>query len=210
MADDGVVRGGPVAFGRSRWWLALFGILVLALPWAGVAAERPVLTGVWVLDEGVEAVAGERLKEALEARSSRPRRGGKAGEGRDGTAPPVVPGLPRAIHQTLDIVHEEPRIRITPGDGQMEHLFTDYRGASVSARGASQVVATAGWEGDALVVESHLRGGMRMLRRYRLDPQDDSLSMTLELSGRWWPEPVSIPLRYQQATATAAAEAGRK
>lgn len=116
-----------------------------------------------------------------------------------------VPGMPRIISEGLDIIHREPAIRITTNGGREERLFTDYRGTSVSAKGASQVVTTAGWEEDTLVVESHLRGGVKVLRRYRMGPQGDELEVTLELAGRWWPEPVSIPVTYRRVQAGAGA-----
>lgn len=118
----------------------------------------------------------------------------------------TVPGMPRTISEGLTIIHREPAIRITTDGGREERLFTDYRGTSVSAKGASQVVTTAGWEKAALVVESHLRGGMKVLRRYRLDPGGDELEVSLELAGPWWPEPVIIPLTYRRSAAASGLE----
>jgi len=178
-------------------------VLCMALPWTAPAAAPPVLTGAWVLDETAGDDPRRQLQDALESPAP-----GTAGRGRPGgrTAgdqAQAVPGMPRTISERLDIIHREPAIRIIAKGGREERLFTDYRGTSVSAKGASQVVTTAGWEEATLVVESHLRGGVKVLRRYRLDRQQDELDITLELAGRWWPEPVIIPLTYRRVPAAA-------
>lgn len=202
----GVTGTRGASYGRP--WPTLLIIAFMVLPWTLHAAGPPVLTGAWVLEGTVADAPRARLREVLESRPpGRERLGGPpiGARAADGAAA-AVPGMPRTIAERLDIIHHDPAIRITPAGGREERLYTDYRGASVSAKGDSQVVATAGWEGDTLVVESHLRGGVQVLRRYRLDPQADELDFTVEFKGRWWSEPVSIPVTYRRAPAGAVAE----
>jgi hypothetical protein len=65
-----------------------------------------------------------------------------------------------AAAEKLDITHADPMLLIADENEQRQRLFTDFRGASVSASGGlRQRVAVAGWEGAALVVETTMIGG---------------------------------------------------
>ena len=53
----------------------------------------------------------------------------------------------------LEIVHQEPLLRLTTERRGTRELYTDFRGASISATdGMNQLIVTGGWEGDVLVL----------------------------------------------------------
>lgn len=55
--------------------------------------------------------------------------------------------------QELHIIHQDPMLLIADENDQRRRLFTDFRGASVSASGGlQQRLSVAGWEGTVLMV----------------------------------------------------------
>ncbi|MFA5243566.1 MAG: hypothetical protein WC392_14460 [Sulfuricella sp.] len=85
--------------------------------------------------------------------------------------------------EKLDISHEDPMLLITDENGQRQRLFTDFRGASVSASGGlQQRVSIAGWENAALVVESTMPGGSRRVQNYQIDASTGQLMIITAVS----------------------------
>lgn len=83
--------------------------------------------------------------------------------------------------EQIDIRHEEPMLLITAGSDQRQRLFTDFRGASVSASGGfQQRVSVAGWEGSSLVVETTLNSGAKLIQTYQLDLETGQLVIAAE------------------------------
>ena len=77
---------------------------------------------------------------------------------------------------SLDISHADPMLLIVDENAQRQRLFTDFRGASVSANGGlRQRVAVAGWEGGVLVVESSMSNGLKLVQHYQIDADTDQL-----------------------------------
>lgn len=74
-----------------------------------------------------------------------------------------------APSQELHVSHQDPMLLIADENDQRQRLFTDFRGASVSANGGlQQRVSVAGWEGEALVVETTMLG-KKMTQNYQID-----------------------------------------
>ena len=81
----------------------------------------------------------------------------------------ALPELTTAAER-LEISHEDPLLLIADENDQRRQIFTDFRGASVSiSDSVQQRVAIAGWEGAALVVETTIKGGTRLIQRYQID-----------------------------------------
>ena len=81
-----------------------------------------------------------------------------------------------ATAEKLDIAHEDPMLLVIDENDQRQRLFTDFRGASVSASGgAQQRGAVAGWEGAALVVETSLNNGSKLIHTYQIDASTGQL-----------------------------------
>jgi len=170
-------------------------------------AARANLSGLWVLDPKLSDEVTGTL-EAIQHRRSALFSGLGRTEGGDGL--PIGGanlGPDRAVRyhlsaRRLEIVHREPSLVITPDNGAPRHLYTDNRGVSVSALGgAGQRVAIAGWEGDALVVETAL-GNDRILDRYRLLDDPRRLEIITELPEWGRPsEPAQIRRVYRPVNA---------
>ena len=74
-----------------------------------------------------------------------------------------------APSQELHVSHQDPMLLIADENDQRQRLFTDFRGASVSANGGlQQRVSVAGWEGEAFVVETTMLG-KKMTQNYQID-----------------------------------------
>jgi hypothetical protein len=84
-----------------------------------------------------------------------------------------------ASAEKLVITHEDPMLLIADENGQRQRLFTDFRGASVSASGGlQQRVAVAGWEGAALVVETTTNNGSKLVQNYQIDTKTGQLRVS--------------------------------
>ena len=80
---------------------------------------------------------------------------------------------------SLDITHADPMLLIVDENAQRQRLFTDLRGASVSASGGlRQRVAVAGWEGAVLVVESTMSNGLKLIQHYQIDADTGQLMIS--------------------------------
>lgn len=158
---------------------------------APASPPRPDFSGDWILNAQASDDPREKAREAMQAsRRVRPggrgmgggpegmTRGGGMGGGRQGRGGGMSGGgslstgelstlLPPA--QELHVSHQEPMLLIADENDRCQRLFTDFRGASVSASGGlQQQVAVAGWEGEALVVETTMLG-KKMTQNYQID-----------------------------------------
>ena len=107
--------------------------------------------------------------------------------------------------EVLDLTHNDPKLLLTADDGPQQQLFTDYRGATVSASGAAQqAVTAAGWEGDVLVLETTRDGSPRLVQRYRLNTATSQLEISAEFTPPGSSGPVLINRVYDRADAQAA------
>ena len=153
--------------------------------------SRPDFSGLWVLNAKASDDPQEKAKEAMKQARSAGRemgggsggqgRGGGMGSGRQGRgSPDGMEGRNKmpsgdmsalfATAQKLDIAHKDPLLLITDENTQRQHIFTDFRGASVSANGdLQQRVTIAGWEGTVLVVETTLRSGTKLVQNFKID-----------------------------------------
>ncbi|MDP2787914.1 MAG: hypothetical protein Q8O79_07550 [Pseudomonadota bacterium] len=173
-----------------------------AAPLALAAAPqfRPDFSGHWALNAKASDDPQETLKAAMQAMqpakgggrgmgggSGGQGRGGGMGGGRHGRGSPEGMGgrgeMPSremsaliAAAGKLDITHADPMLLIADENEQRQRLFTDFRGASVSASGGlRQQVAVAGWEGTALVVETTMIGGTKLIQHYQIDADTGQL-----------------------------------
>jgi hypothetical protein len=165
------------------------------------------LSGTWVLDRKASDDPAETLR-AIRQRGEP--LFGMADRGSDtGTLPSNGPGSApgRQVRHHLDarrltIVHRDPLLIITPGNGSPRRLYTDDRPASVTALGGEdQRVAIAGWEGDSLVVETTM-GTDRVVEYYRLLSTPRRLEVVTELPDWGRPQgPAQIRRIYVPAAA---------
>ncbi len=156
---------------------------------APASPPRPNFSGDWILNAKASDDLLEKAREAMQA-SRRARIGGSGGmargrgigggrQGRGGmggmsggsslsTSEFELPAV-LAPAQELHVSHQEPMLLIADEHDRRQRLFTDFRGASVSASGGLQPqVAVAGWEGEALVVETTTLG-KKMTQDYQID-----------------------------------------
>lgn len=146
---------------------------------------RPDFSGDWLLNTKVSDDPRGKAKEAAQASilarggvrgmgsgsggmggGRQGRRGGMGGSG--GLSSGELSAL-LAPAQELHVIHQDPMLLIADENDQRQHLFTDFRGASVSASGGlQQRVSVAGWEGEALVIETTMLG-KKMTQNYQID-----------------------------------------
>ena len=167
------------------------------------AQSRPDFSGLWSIDADASDDPQKKLKEAMKAmkqagggghgkqgNSGGQRRGGGNGGGRQGHGSAGGMGggseMPSgelsallSASETLEISHVDPALLIVGGNQQSQRLFTDFRGASISAAGGlQQRVTIAGWEGGVLVVETTMNNGIRLVQRYQIDDQTGQLMIS--------------------------------
>lgn len=152
--------------------------------------SRPDFSGLWFLNAKASDDPSDKAQAARQAikqaRGSghgmgggsggggmgggRQGRGSSVGMGGRGEMPSREISALIATAKKLDISHEDPMLLVIDENDQRQRLFTDFRGASVSASGgAQQRVAVAGWEGAALVVETSLNNGSKLIQNYQID-----------------------------------------
>ncbi len=175
---------------------------VPATPVARETQSRPDFSGRWALNAKASDDPQEKVKAAMQ--SMQPAMGGGQGMrggmgggmrggmggGRQGRGmgegmaarSPLSPEDRAALTATparLDITHEDPMLLIADESERRQRLYTDFRGASVSAKGGlDQKVTLAGWEGPVLVVETTMRGGTRLIQSYRIDAGTGQLTIS--------------------------------
>lgn len=164
--------------------------IILELPATEISSKqqtKPDLSGTWILNKELSDNPQEKFKEikpragksgghGQSGKGSGGRRGGgkknsnsggKGGGGGRGSLPQDLQQLLNAS-ETLELKHEEPLLTIMTKDGQRQRVFTDFRGARISASGGMhQKVITAGWESDVLVVEITTNSAS-LVQRYKL------------------------------------------
>lgn len=102
--------------------------------------------------------------------------------------------------KTLDIAHTDPVMVVTYEDGRAQRIYTDFRGASISASGSlQQQVTTAGWERGALIVETTANNGQRLVQSYRVQADARQLAVETEILIPQLAEPVRIRQLYDPA-----------
>lgn len=156
--------------------------------------SRPDFSGLWFLNAKASDDPSDKAQAARQAikqakgsghgmgggSGGRGRGGGMGGErqgrgssgGMDGRSemPSREISALIATAEKLDISHQDPMLLVIDENDQRQRLFTDFRGASVSVSGgAQQRVAVAGWEGTALVVETSMNNGSKLIQNYQID-----------------------------------------
>jgi hypothetical protein len=153
--------------------------------------SRPDFSGLWFLNAKASDDPSDKAQAAMQAirraRGSGHGMGGGMGGGRQGRGSSAGMGgrgeMPSreiaaliATAEKLDISHQDPLLLVIDENDRRQRLYTDFRGASVSASaGAQQRVAVAGWEGAALVVETSLNNGSRLIQNYQIDANTGQL-----------------------------------
>ncbi len=183
---------------------------------------RPDFSGHWTLNAEASDDPREKMKEAMQAMkqakgggrgmgggSGGQGRGGGKGGGRQGRGSSGGMGgrseMPSgelsaliATTEKLNITHEDPMLLIADENDQRQRIFTDFRGASVSASGGlQQRVVVAGWEGASLVVETTTNNGARLVQNFQINAKTGQLliSAATQLPGM---QPVSYRLVYDR------------
>lgn len=174
---------------------------------------RPDFSGDWLLNTKVSDDPRGKAKEAAQASilarggvrgmgsgsggmggGRQGRRGGMGGSG--GLSSGELSAL-LAPAQELHVIHQDPMLLIADESDRRQRLFTDFRGASVSASGGlQQRVAVAGWEGAVLVVETTTLG-KKFVQSYQVDGRNGQLviSSVAQVSEG---QPVSYRLVYDR------------
>jgi hypothetical protein len=194
---SGVLRIGLALITSASLSLA-YATDAALLTLAASAQSRADFSGHWVLNTGLSDNPQEKAKEAMQAmKQSRSGgrgmggaaagKGGGMGGGRQGRgAREGVAGRSEtpsremfaliATAERLDITHQEPLLLIADENDQQQRLYTDFRGASVSASGGvQQRTSIAGWEGVVLVVETTMIGGAKLIQHYQVDVKTGQL-----------------------------------
>lgn len=180
-------------------------------------------SGSWLLDSDASDDPQEQMRDAMKSMmraggGGRGMGGGSPGQGRGGgmgggqrgrgaaggmdsrgQRTQVEISALAAASPSLVITHEDPMLLIVSEGNRNQRLYTDFRGASVSANGGlDQRVTVAGWEGAVLVVETTTNGGLRLVQRYQLDAATGRLVVA---SAIHVPEvkPVSFRLVYSRS-----------
>lgn len=188
---SGVLRIGLALLTSASLSLA-FATDAAPLAFAVSAQARTDFSGHWTLNTELSDSPQEKAKEAMQALKQGKNggrgmggaaggKGGGMGGGRKGRgAQEGMAGHSETpsremfallvTSQKLDISHQEPLLLIADENDQQQRIYTDFRGASVSASGGvQQRTSIAGWEGAALVVETTMSGGSRLIQTYQID-----------------------------------------
>ncbi|HFF8538765.1 TPA: hypothetical protein ACGEYK_002923 [Raoultella ornithinolytica] len=186
---------------------------------APASPPRPDFSGHWLLNTKASDDPREKAKEAAQASrqawgGGRGMGGGPGGMGRGGGMSDGRQGRGGGMGgsgglssgelsallapaQELHVTHQDPMLLIADESDRRQRLFTDFRGASVSANGGlQQRVAVAGWEGAVLVVETTTLG-KKFVQSYQIDGGNGQLvisSVAQVSEGR----PVSYRLVYDR------------
>lgn len=191
----------------------------------------PDFSGTWHLDKASSDDLEAKIQEARQMmRESRGMRGGMGGgfgrsrggdmEGRhQGGGRGASRGMPAASAgearvlissaEVLELSHADPMLLISVDGGPQLRLYTDFRGAAVSARSSvPQAVTTAGWEGDVLVIETTQDNKPTLLQRYHLRADTGQLEVITNLTLPGTSLNVSIKCFYDRTNARSTSAAG--
>lgn len=167
---------------------------------APASPPKPDFSGDWLLNTKASDDLREKAKEAAQASRQAMGRGrgmggGPGGMGRSGGMGGGRQGRGGGMGgsgglssgelsalltpaQELHVIHQDPMLLIADESDRRQRLFTDFRGASVSANGGlQQRVAVAGWEGAVLVVETTTLG-MKFVQSYQIDGGNGQLAIS--------------------------------
>jgi len=198
---------------------------------SGEHRSPPDFSGTWRLDKASSDDPEAKLQEARELmRESRGMRGGMGGgfgrgnggdmeARRQGGGRGVSRGMPVASAsevrvlissaEVLELSHADPMLLISVDGGPQQRLFTDFRGAAVSASSSvPQAVTTAGWEGDVLVIETTQDSKPTLLQRYHLRTDTGQLEVITNLTLPGTSLNVSIKCFYDRANVRSTSAAG--
>lgn len=100
--------------------------------------------------------------------------GGKGSGNRQDSFPHELQALLNPS-EVLELKHEEPLLTFITKNGRRQRVYTDFRGASISAKAdIPQKIVTAGWESEELVIET-TSDSFRLIQRYKLDAESGQL-----------------------------------
>ena len=197
--------------------------------------SHPNFSGRWILNEAASEDPEAKIQAAREMmRTSRGTRGGMEGAGgqggrgsggmrggrQGGAGSPggsatrdreAMTDLRAAIAapRVLDLAHDDPMLSISAASERPRRVFTDFRGAVVSASGGlHQTVTAAGWEGEVLVVETTRDSGPRIVERLRLNASTGQLELSTDITSSASFGPVTIMRVYDRADAQATIRPG--
>ncbi len=183
-------------------------------------------SGTWLLDKASSDDPEAKMKEIREMmRESRGMRGGMGGgfgrakgggmggghQGGRGSSGGMLATSTSELRtlisgaEVLELSHADPLLLITADGGPQQRLFTDFRGAAVSASSSvPQAVTTAGWEGDVLVIETTRDSNPTLLQRYHLNADTGQLEIITDFMPPSSSRNVSIKRFYDRANARTA------
>lgn len=236
-ASPSLVSATDPAHDRANASVVRFGPSVLSVgsPSDAVPQARPDFSGLWSLDAAASDDPQEKVRDAMKAirqasggghgaagGAGGQRGKGGMGGGRKGRGPSEAVGTGRAetpygdlstliaVPVKLDITHDDPMLLVSDENDQRQRLFTDLRGASVTASGGlQQPVAFAGWEGDALVVETKMNSGLKLVQNYQISSATNQLTISVEASLPTVPA-VSYRLVYNRLQPSMGATSGHR
>ena len=188
-----------------------------------ISLAKPDLSGTWVLNRELSENPQEKINESRQQvgntrgnKSMSDRRGdGQGGKGSGGKHSGIKnnyagnkengrrqESLPQELQailkasETLELKHEEPLLTIITKDSQ-QRVYTDFRGTSVSVSGGmNQIITTAGWESDVLVVESTMNGG-RFIQQFNLNAESRQLWVSTLISTSRLPKHIQFNRVYE-------------
>lgn len=189
----GVVNPGAVSAGQVDWTDN-----ASAGATGNSVVERPNFSGTWVLDKAASDDPEEVMRSARSERRkpSSSRGGGDAGRGpgpggggrradtggAESAAARIRPLSVSLAEQQLVIRHTEPELVVSSGAGAEQTIYTDFRGASVSAMdSATRKIVIAGWESDELVIEIRKDGGAAVVQRLRILERPSRIERVTEI-----------------------------
>ncbi|MEN8179559.1 MAG: hypothetical protein ABFS39_13210 [Pseudomonadota bacterium] len=216
VAENTVTQNKPVTHTSKRQTEPANGLPV-----------RPDLSGLWTLNREMSDNPREKIKEATQQARSASRGQGhsRGGMGRGGQRSGGMGGRPSSARmvgrgrgrpggesmsqglrallngpETMELTHEEPMLLIVTDDGKRQRVFTDMRGASVSAMGGmDQNVTIAGWEQDVLVIETTTSLHPRLIQEFKLDADTHRLLVRTIVQPLWLAEKIIINRLYEAA-----------
>ena len=175
--------------------------------------NKPDFSGVWVFNNDLSDDPRELMESARKQKSEgRSGKGKGKGKGKGHGGGHAGNGTGRGkmgagngtksnaagFSAILVIEHKEPIFTLTGSDGQPHNVYTDYRSIGVSASSAlNQPQMTAGWEDDALIIETvNNDGKYNKIESYRLDAVKQQLHVLSSIKLPRVAQPVTIKRVY--------------
>ena len=179
---------------------------------ADAAEPNLAFAGDWVINQDLSDDTDKKVEEAIKAAGGRPDSGGKKGRGRYRGGPKEEEMYDRMSYDdVLNIRIDPPQITFTYADGFTRTFYSDGRGRSVSASGASVDYSFGGWDNGKLSVESVPRDGGWTREEYSLQAGGNQLRAELHLKPLTFMGTINIVRIYDRKGATPPpADAGRE